>query len=563
MRVRIAPARRGLALALLLATVVLGAAGAAPARAAEPTMPAGYEAYHTYAEMEAFLDATVAAYPAITRKFSIGKSHEGRHIWALKISDNVHLDEDEPEVLFDSLTHARERLTVEMNLYLIRLLTENYGSNQRITSIVDGTEIFIIPMVNPDGGEYDIATDKFRNWRKNRQPNAGTTAVGTDPNRNFSFKWGCCGGSSGKPAADSYRGPKAFSTPEARAFRDFVNSRVINGRQQIRLAISWHANGEYVMWPYGYTRTALPKTMSAADHQAMVAIGLEMARLNGYIPQQMSKMYIMDGDMSSWLYAEHRIIAYTLEMYPPDDATGRARFYPPPSVIDAETKRNRPAVLYLLEQAACPYAVVGLGTTHCGPLNDDFETGRGWTVDPSGTDTATKGQWQRAQPVRTANKAGVKQRKATPSGRMALVTGAAGGKPNANDVDGGVTSIRSPVIVLGTGSGWRLNLRYYFSHNRKATSVDFFRVSALANGTRTTLFEQRGAPAHRNAKWTAVTLNLDAYAGQTIRLLIEAADNGADSLIEAAVDDVRVFRSGGSAAAVTPLSWLSGQLIPA
>jgi carboxypeptidase T len=559
MRSTVAAARRSLGLALLLVAVLLAAAGAAPARAASPTMPAGYEAYHTYAEMEAFLDATVAAYPHIAHKFSIGKSHEGRHIWALKISDNVHLDEDEPEVLLDSLTHARERLTVEMNLYLIRLLTEGYGTNQRITSIVDSTEIFIIPMVNPDGGEYDIASDKFRNWRKNRQANAGTTAVGTDLNRNFGFKWGCCGGSSGKPAADSYRGPKAFSAPEARAYRDFVNSRVVNGRQQIRAAISWHANGEYVMWPYGYTRTALPRTMSADDHQAMVAIGREMARLNGYIPQQMSRMYIMDGDMSSWLYAEHRIIAYTLEMYPPDDAKGMARFYPPPSVIDAETRRNRPAVLYLLEQAACPYAVVGLATTHCGPLNDDFETGRGWMVNPSGTDTATKGQWQRAKPVRTANKAGVKQRGATPSGRMALVTGPKGGKPNAHDVDGGVTSVRSPAIALDAGSGWRLSLRYYFAHNKKATSVDYFRISALANGTRTTLFEQRGAPVHRNAKWTALTLNLDAYAGRTIRLLIEAADNGADSLIEAAVDDVRVYQlPGGAALADDPsLSWLS------
>jgi hypothetical protein len=100
------------------------AAGFAPSRDEASTMPAGYEAYHTYAEVVAFLYATVASYPHIAMKFSSGRSYHGREIWALKISDNVQLDEDEPEVLFDSLTHARERLTVEMSIYLIRLLTD-------------------------------------------------------------------------------------------------------------------------------------------------------------------------------------------------------------------------------------------------------------------------------------------------------------------------------------------------------------------------------------------------------------------------------------------------------
>jgi carboxypeptidase T len=526
----------------------------APARAAEPTMPAGYEAYHTYAEMEAFLGATVAAYPDIAHKFSIGKSHQGRDIWALKISDNVQLDEDEPEVVFDSLLHGNERLTGEMNLYLIRILTEEYGTNQRITSIVDNTEIFIIPMLNPDGAEYDISGDKFRGWRKNRQPNAGTTAVGTDPNRNFGYKWGCCGGSSGNPSSNTYRGPKAFSTPEARAYRDFVNSRVVNDRQQIRLAVTWHAAGEYILWPYGYTQTKVPRTMSADDRTAMVAIAKEMAVRNGYRAKQSSAFYVTDGDQIDWLYGEHRIFAYTIELYP--RSGGSDRHHPPPSVIERETKRNRGAVLYMLEQATCPYAAAGLGTTHCGPLNDDFETGRGWTVNPFGSDTATKGMWQRAVPKKTKNKAGVKQRKATPSGRMNLVTGAAGGKPNANDVDGGVTSVASPPFHLEAGGEWRVSLRYYFAHNKKATNVDYFRVSVVHNGSRTTLFEQRGAAVHRNANYSTVTRSLSAFAGQTVRLLIEAADNGADSLIEAAVDDVRVYRPETGAGSI-PLSWLS------
>jgi len=260
--------------------------------------------------------------------------------------------------------------------------------------------------------------------------------------------------------------------------------------------------------------------------------------------------------MSSWLYGRHRIFAYTFEMYPPDNAKGSARFYPPASVIDAETKRNRPAVLYLLEQAACPYAAAGLGATHCGPLNDDFETGRGWRLDPFGTDSATRGLWARAVPQQTRTAAGIKQRAAVPSGQHALVTGAkAGKKANAKDVDGGTSSVRSPAIELGPGTGWRVSLRWYFAHNAKSSKADFLRLSVLHNGTPTPLLEVRGKGANRNAAWASATLDLDAWAGQTVRLLLEASDGGPDSLVEAAVDDVRVYRGAGSGLKSAGISW--------
>jgi murein tripeptide amidase MpaA len=127
-------------------------------------------------------------------------------------------------VFFDGLHHAREHLTVEQALAIVRWLTDGYGTNDRITNIVNKREIFVVPMVNPDGGEYDLTGDPYRAWRKNRQPNAGSSAVGTDLNRNYDYRWGCCGGSSGSKSALTYRGPKAFSAPETRAIRDF-NSR--------------------------------------------------------------------------------------------------------------------------------------------------------------------------------------------------------------------------------------------------------------------------------------------------------------------------------------------------
>ncbi|GDY56199.1 hypothetical protein SVIO_068220 [Streptomyces violaceusniger] len=177
-------------------------------RAAKPfDFPSADAKYHNYAEANAEINAAVAKYPSILSKRVIGKSYEGRDIVALKISDNVATDENEPEVLFTAHQHAREHLTVEMALYLVRQFTEGYGSDSRITNAVNGREIWIVPDVNPDGGEYDIATGSYRSWRKNRQPNSGSSAIGTDLNRNWDFKWGCCGGSSTSPSSETYRGP--------------------------------------------------------------------------------------------------------------------------------------------------------------------------------------------------------------------------------------------------------------------------------------------------------------------------------------------------------------------
>ena len=138
--------------------------------------------------------------------FSIGESYQGRDIWAAKISDNVHDDESEPEVLIDALHHAREHLTVEQALATLRWLTRDYATDGTVRSLVNGREIFIIFALNPDGMRFDLTGNPFRAWRKNRQPNAGSTAVGTDLNRNYGYKWGCCGGSSGGPSALQYRG---------------------------------------------------------------------------------------------------------------------------------------------------------------------------------------------------------------------------------------------------------------------------------------------------------------------------------------------------------------------
>lgn len=325
--------------------------------------PPADAAYHDYAETIAEINAVVAAYPAIASKRVLGKSYEGRDIVAVKISDNVGTDESEPEVLYDANHHAREHLTAEQALYLLGQFTKTYATDTRVKNIVDTREIWIIPMVNPDGVEYDIATGSYRSWRKNRQPNSGSSNVGTDLNRNYGYNWGCCGGSSGTTSSATYRGPSAFSSPETKVIRDFVNSRVVGGVQQIKAAIDFHSYSKLVLWPYGHTTANTATGMNADQANTFATLGRQMAATNGYTPQQSSDLYITDGDSLDWLWGVHKIFAFTFELYPGSASGGG--FYPPASVIPAETARNRTAALMLAEAADCPYKVINKQSTYC------------------------------------------------------------------------------------------------------------------------------------------------------------------------------------------------------
>lgn len=504
--------------------------------------PSADSGYHNYTEMSNEITSVVAAHPTIASKFSIGKSYENRDIWAVKISDNVATDEAEPEVLFVGLHHAREHLTVEMTLYILHLLVDNYGTDTRITNIVNAREVYIVFNINPDGGEYDIATGSYRSWRKNRQPNSGSSYVGTDLNRNYGYNWGCCGGSSGSTSSETYRGASAFSAPETQRLRDFVNGRVVGGVQQIKTSITFHTYAELVLWPYGYTYTDVPADMTADDHNVFATMGTSMAGTNGYTPQQSSDLYITDGDMTDWAYGVHKIFAYTFEMYPTTSSPG---FYPPDEAIATQTSRNREAVLYISEQADCPYRSIGKQSQYCGGpapttvFSDDFETNKGWTVNPGGTDTAITGQWERGVPQAT-DSSGPKQLGTTVSGSNDLVTGRLAGTGAGDyDIDGGATTIRSPNIALPSSGTLTLSFSYYFSHGTNSSSADYFRVKVVGSTT-TTVLQELGSTADDDAAWATGTATISGYAGQTVYLQIEAADASGASLVEAAVDDVKI-----------------------
>ncbi|MBA3404918.1 MAG: S-layer homology domain-containing protein [Gemmatimonadaceae bacterium] len=305
--------------------------------------------YLDYTEMVAEIRAIAGRKPSIARLFTIGRSHQGRELWAVKVSDNVRTDEDEPEVLFDAGMHAREHMTTEMAVALFRRLVDGYGTSSRLTDMVDANEITIIFNLNPDGSEYDHSSGTYRMWRKNRQPTPNTSSVGTDINRNFGYRWGT-NTLNASPEGETYRGPAAWSTPEAAAFKRYVDGRVIGGEQQIRVHVTFHQYGRVVLYPYGYTTAAVPADMHPEDRDLLVAMATAMAERSRYGVAQSSSGSVNVGNQMDWLYATYRTMTFTFEM--------GDTFYMPDEAIPTETARNMEAAYFAIERAACPYAIV-------------------------------------------------------------------------------------------------------------------------------------------------------------------------------------------------------------
>ncbi|SDJ41528.1 Calcineurin-like phosphoesterase [Lentzea albidocapillata subsp. violacea] len=182
---------------------------------------------------------------------------------------------------------------------------------------------------------------------------------------------------------------------------------------------------------------------------------------------------------------------------------------------------------------------VTVGTTPAG-FSDDFESGQGWVVNASGSDTATTGRWERGDPEETRESDGVKQLGTTTSGTNCLVTGRlTGASVGVHDVDGGLTSMTSPQIPVP--SGGRLTFSYTFAHGDNSSTSDFLRVHVLDGTNKVKVFEKLGTSSTRVVgKWQSATVDLAQFGGRTVKLVVEAADASTASLWESAVDDVRV-----------------------
>jgi aminopeptidase S len=208
------------------------------------------------------------------------------------------------------------------------------------------------------------------------------------------------------------------------------------------------------------------------------------------------------------------------------------------NINDTALDRNSDAIAYTV------WALATASTPPTGSTvySDTFETATGWTVNPSGTDTATSGQWARADPAATSSGVAT-QLGTTVSGSFDLVTGAtAGTSAGANDLDGGISSIQSPAITLPASGVLTLSFSWYLAHLNNASSADYLRVRVVGSSTATVL-NSTGAAADRAAAWQTASANISGQAGQTVRIIIDAADASTASLVEAAVDDLRITQS--------------------
>lgn len=294
--------------------------------------------YHNYAEITAELQALATAHPSIAAVTSVGKSVEGRDLWMIKISDDVANTEDEAKVVLLGGHHAREWIAVDVPFLMAKHLLENYGSDAAITRLVNEAEIYIVPMVNPDGHQYSVTNNRL--WRKNRRNN-GDGTFGVDLNRNYGYQWGGPG-SSGSTYSETYRGPSAFSEPETQAMRDLL--------RQIEPAalISYHNFSQLILYPWGHTNNPAPDETLLNQLAVRMANDIRAVHNTNYTPQQASALYLASGDTVDWLYSLFAAMAFTIELRPRGTFPG---FELPENEIQPTFEENLPAALYLIDWA--------------------------------------------------------------------------------------------------------------------------------------------------------------------------------------------------------------------
>lgn len=327
--------------------------------------------YHNPTQVGTEMSNLVSAYPGLASVSTIGTSVNGLPIKVIKISDNVATDEpDEGDVIFVAAHHAREWISVEMALYLAEHLLKNYATNASLKADMDNLEIWIVPIVNPDGVAYTWDPAGYRYWRKNRRNNMigdiMTGAFGVDLNRNWGYQWGAA---SSDMWNDTYQGPWAFSEPETRAIRDLAQNV-----DNLKALITYHSFTELFLRPWAYT-TADPPGESTLKSISDRSIAL-IAAVHGHTYSD-SIWYTASGEATDYLWGEMRVAAFTPELRP---ATGGlSGFSPPPAQILPSNQENLPAALALVHDAGDREVWIKDYSGDTGAEPSAVWTGSGWS----------------------------------------------------------------------------------------------------------------------------------------------------------------------------------------
>ncbi|MCD4774508.1 MAG: T9SS type A sorting domain-containing protein [Candidatus Aegiribacteria sp.] len=259
--------------------------------------------YYSPAENWAFWCGLSAEYSdLVDTPSTIGQSYENRDIYMIKMTSPA--PGYKPPIYFSSLIHAREPGGNSVLVDFAMWLTSNYdGGDSRAALILDNTEVYFVPIANPDG-----YVDNMPNGGNQRKNMNFTLGDGVDLNRNWGYKWGYDdSGSSPYPYDQTYRGTAAFSEPETQVQRDFIISI------EPIAAMNYHSYGKWLIYPYGYEENTY-----TPDHSTFVAWGVAMTAGNGYFPGTAPEcLYTVNGEQNDWMYggnSEQGIMAFTPEV---------------------------------------------------------------------------------------------------------------------------------------------------------------------------------------------------------------------------------------------------------
>jgi PKD repeat protein len=265
-----------------------------------PSVPSNFNlgtmgGYLKYNEMLAELDQMANLFPnliSIKTPISNFLTHENRPIYHVRISDNPNNDEvGEPKILYTAIHHAREPMSLMETIFFMWYLLENYDSNEEITYLVNNTQMYFVPCINPDGYVYNETTNPNGGgmWRKNRRNN-GNGSYGVDLNRNYSYGWGTTGTST-NPSNDTYCGTAPFSEPETQAMRWLVQNNKFD------FAFNAHTYAEDILFPIGTTNAEF-----ADHHDYFQDYTNHMTDYNGYTAIKSSALYQASGDSDDYEY---------------------------------------------------------------------------------------------------------------------------------------------------------------------------------------------------------------------------------------------------------------------
>jgi len=309
--------------------------------------PANFElgsmgGYLTYQELLDELTAMKAAYPnLITDQANISNfmtegtpdntttpSIGNNPIKWVKISDNPGNSEAEPQILYTAIHHAREPAGLSQLVFYMWYLLENYDTDPEVKSIVDNTELYFVPVINPDGYLYNQKTDPNGGgfWRKNRK-----NSYGTDLNRNYDYYingdpnngiWGG-DGSSGNTSSEIYRGTAPFSEVENQAIKWFVENH------DFVMAFNNHTSGDLLLYPFGYA-----ENQPTPENALFEGISKELVSKNGFSNILSSELYAASGTSDDFMYGtvgtHNKVYAMTPEIGP--------SFWPPSNQIESICK---------------------------------------------------------------------------------------------------------------------------------------------------------------------------------------------------------------------------------